>query len=285
MSLARTIRTQAQERGFIKDVLNESRKLDIALIAAVPLVLMGVYALPQGTIEGFVFDTTEPSVVTAYTSHFVHLDWFHLLGNLTVYFPAVGVAYLLCILSDRRELFLITLVTMLVAFPFALSGMQLIFPRERFLFGFSGINAGFIGLASFALTGYLGANISTRTDERYAPAVLFFVVGLIALISLPTHAFRFEIGIASLALGLVYVAVALYRQGVPGFEEFRAATDRRGYFEMAGAGFGLLVGYPVVAFQDAVVPQGGVVDVYVHLLGFSLAFIVVFAFVFLVDSL
>ena len=264
-------------RSTLADVVHVS---DLLAIGLVPLVLAAVAALPRATLEGLTFDVTEPSVVTAYASHFVHLDAVHLLGNLSVYFPAVLVAYLLCVLSGRRRLFVITFVTLLVAFPFALSAMQLVFPRERFVFGFSGINAGFVGLACFALPGYLGANVSAKVDERYAPALLFVVVGLAALLSLPERGFRIEVAAGALGLAAAYVAVGLYRQGAPTLAEIRSAVDTPGYFELAGAGFGLLVGYPFVAFQDAVVPQGGVVDIYVHVLGFCLAFIVVFVFVF-----
>ncbi|MFC6721067.1 rhomboid family intramembrane serine protease [Halobacteriaceae archaeon SHR40] len=283
MALRQASRTEAP--GFGSDLGQNVRRLDLLMIATVPLVLLAVFVLPVATLERFVFDTTDPTLLTGYTAYFVHLEWFHLLGNLAVYLPAVGVAYLLCILSGRRRLFRITFVTVLVAFPLVLSAMQLIFPRERFIFGFSGLNAAFVGLASFALMAYLASNISDRADERHAPVFLFFVVGLVALLSLPARAYRFEIGSAALALVGLYLGTILYRRGRPTLAEFRAATDRPGYFELAGSGFGLLVGYPVVAFQDAVVPQGGVVDVYVHLLGFSLAFIVVFTFVFLAEEL
>lgn len=277
-------RIHTHERSFLQDLAHESRLLDLLVIFLVPVVLAGVYSLPRTTLEAWVFDTTAPTLATAYTAHFVHLDTLHLLGNLSVYFPAVLVAYLLCVLSDRRRLFRITLVTLLVVFPFALSAMQLVFPRERLIFGFSGINAGFVGLAAFALVGYLGRNLSRRINERYAPALLFFVAGAVALIALPARGFRIEVGLAAFALGIAYVGVALSRQGVPSREEIRAAADNPGYFELAGAGFGLLVGYPFAAFQEVVVPDGGVIDVYVHVLGFSLAFIVVFVFVFAVDS-
>ncbi|MFB6224092.1 MAG: hypothetical protein ABEH86_10540 [Haloarcula sp.] len=284
MSQARNIRTNEHERGFLQDALSEARRFDLALIAAVPVLLLAVYALPQSRLEGLVFNTTAPSLVTAYASHFVHLDGFHLLGNLVVYLPVVGIAYLLCILSHRRQLFRVTFVILLVAFPIALSAMQLIFPRDRLIFGFSGINAGFVGLACFALAGYISVNISQRADERYAPVLFFVAAGLITLISLPARAYRFEISTASLALAVVYLGFAISQKGMPTVADLRAATDRPGYFEAAGAGFGLLVGYPFVAFQDVVVPGSGVLDVYIHLLGFSLAFIIVFAYVFVVAT-
>ncbi len=275
----RPLRTSAHERGFLADARNETRLFDLALITAVPVLLIAVFAFPRSTLQQLVFDTTAPSVVTAYTSHFVHLNQFHLLGNLTVYVPAVAIGYLLSILGNRRQLFVTTFVVLLFIFPFALSAMQLIFPRQRLLFGFSGINAGFVGLACFALAGYFGTNISRRAGERYAPTLFFFSVGMVALVSLPAGAFRLLNAGAALTLATIYLANALYRQGVPTRDDVRSAVSRPGYFEAAGAGFGLLVGYPFVAFQDAVVPESGVLDIYVHLLGFSLAFIIMFSYV------
>jgi len=283
MSL-KNIRTNAHERGFVDDILSETNRLDIGLSLAVPIVLLVVYLLPESTLDPLVFDTTSPSLLAAYTAHFVHFDRLHLLGNLSVYLPVIGIAYLLCVLSERRQLFRIAFITLIFAFPFALSAMQLIFPRERLIFGFSGINAGFVGLVAFALTGYLGANISQRVDERDSPAVLFVLTGLIALVALPADAFRFEISTAAFVLAGLYLGVALSRQGLPTTVELRTAVDRPGYIELAGGSLGLLVGYPLVAFQSAVVPEGEVVDVYIHLLGFALAFIVVFSYVFVVKS-
>ena len=284
MSLTHTIRTREHEQGFVEDTRNQIHWVDLALITVVPLLLVVVYALPRSTLEQFVFDTTSPTLVAAYTSHFVHMDGFHLLGNLTIYFPVVGVAYLLCLLSNRRQLFWVSFITLVVGFPIALSSMQLIFPRERLIFGFSGINAGFAGMACFVFTGYLRTNITPRAQERYAPTMLFIAMGLIALVALPRAAYQFEISAAAFALAVSYIAIALYRQGIPTKDDIRAAASRPGYFETAGAGLGLIVGYPFVAFQDAVVPESGVFDIYIHLLGTSLAFIVLFTYVFVLMS-
>jgi len=256
------------------------RPTDLLGLAGIAGALVAVQALGRGTRESLAFDTTAPTAATAYTSHFVHLTDLHLIGNLAVYVPAVLIAYLLCVLSGRRQLFWTALVTLLVAFPFALSALQLVFPRERLLYGFSGITAGIVGLAGVALVGYLRETIVPGIGDEHAPAILFAMAGATALIALPDRAWRVEIGVGGLALALLYVGGAVRTQGLPGRERLRAALGRPGYLELAGAGAGLLVGYPFVAFQEAVVPGGGVIDVYVHLLGYALAFIVVFAFVF-----
>lgn len=276
--------TVTRTESFTERLGHAVRLADLIVLAGLAGALVAVHALDRSTRETLVFDTTAPTVTTAFTSHFVHLSELHLVGNLTVYLPAVSIAYLLCVLSGRRQLFWTTLLTLLVVFPFALSGLQLVFPRERLIYGFSGITAGIVGLAGFVLVGYLRETIAPGIGDEYAPVILFAMTGVTALIALPDRAWRVEIGLGALALGLLYVVGAVRAQGLPGRERLRAALDRPGYLEVAGAGAGLLVGYPFVAFQEAVVPGGGVIDVYVHLLGYALAFIVVFAFVFLRSS-
>ena len=276
---------RTHQRSFSESLGRHLRGLDLLGLLAPVLVVAGVHGLGEGTREALAFDTTQPTVLTAYTSHFVHLTDVHALGNLAVYLPAVSVTYLLCVLSGRRRLFWTAFATVLVAFPFALSGLQLLFPRERLLLGASGLTAGIVGIAAFALVGYVRTTIAPGLDDEYAPAVLFFTAGLTALIALPARAWRLEIGLGALAVCGAYLGVALSRQGLPDRRATQAALDRPGYVETAGAGVGLLVGYPFVAFQEAVVPGDAVVDVYVHLLGFALGFIVVFAFVFLQQAI
>jgi len=46
----------------------------------------------------------------------------------------------------------------------------------------------------------------------------------------------------------------------------------------------VLVAYPFVGFQEGLIGADTAVDIYVHLLGYCLAFIVVYAFVFVIDE-
>jgi len=275
---------RSDETPFLRALRRQVHPADVTLFFFVPLVLVGLYQLPQATRAALTFKTPAPTVMTAYTAHFVHMDASHLLGNLSVYLSVASLTYLLCVLADRRQLFLLTLVSLLVVFPFALSGMQLLFPRERIVFGFSGINAGFFGLLYVSLVSYVNRTISARIELEHAPALLFLTVGLIAWLSVPARGFRVEITAASIGLGLAYVALALRQVGLPTLAEVRVAVDRPGYFELAGAGFGMALVYPYVGFRDVIVP-GGVLDVYAHLLGYCLAFIVVYVFLLVVEEL
>jgi hypothetical protein len=271
------------DRSLRQAIAEEVRAPDLALLAVVPVVLAGVFQFPGATRTGLAFDVSAPTVLTAYSSHYVHLSLSHLLGNLLVYLVVAPLTYLLLAISGRQQLFRWSSFTFLVAFPFTLSLLQLVFPRARLLLGFSGLNAAFFGLLCFAVVAHAGTTLSGDIGERDAPVLLFSTVAVIALVSLPSRAWSTEIAAVSAAFGLLYLAAPVYRSGLPSREAIDEAIANPGYFELTGGGLGVVFAYPFVGFQDAVIPGGGVVDVYAHLLGFCLAFIVVYSFVFVVD--
>lgn len=272
------------DRGFLEDVAREVRLVDLAALLVVPAILVAVFQLPLSTREQFVFDRGAPSLLTAYSAHFVHLSELHLIGNVLSYLFVGALTYLLCVLSERRQLFWTAIFVLVTVFPFALSGMQLVFPRERLIFGFSGINSGLFGLLCFSVVGFARANLSAAVEERFAPALLFATAGVIALVVLPARAWRVEIAALAFAFALGYAAVAAYASDIS-VSAVRAAADRAGYFELAGGALGTLFAYPFVGFGSVVLSGDSIVDVYVHLLGYTLAFIVIFSFVFVSEQL
>lgn len=270
--------------GFRRAVSKQARPTDLTAIMAVALVLVGLFALEPTTQRSLVFETGQPTLRAAYFAHFVHRQQFHLLGNVLVYLVVVPVTYLLCILGGRRQLFRVTFVMLFSIFPLVLSLMQLLFPRQREVLGFSGINAGFFGLLCVAWALYTGRHFFDEPSPRYAPALLFAVAGAVALITLPARAWRLEIAAASLALSLGYLAAWLASSGRPTPAAIHEGFDRFGYAELAGAGFGLIVSYPFIGFRAVVTVETGVLDVYIHLLGFALTFMIVYAYEMLVEG-
>jgi hypothetical protein len=269
------------DAGFGRVATAEIRGFDLVALAVVPAVLVAIFVLPSSVRERFVFESAAPTVRTAYLSHFVHRQQVHLLGNVTVYLVVAPVTYLLCVLAGRRLLFRAMFVTLLTVFPFALSVMQLLFPRQREILGFSGLNAGLFGLLCVAWIAYVSEQLLRSEPTQYAPALLFVICGVIALITLPARAWRLEIGLGSLALGVGYLLLWV-RRDRPDMAEVRDGLNRPGYAELAGAGSGLIVSYPFVGFRKIVTVGTGVIDVYIHLLGFALAFIVVYVYLIVV---
>jgi hypothetical protein len=165
----------------------------------------------------------------------------------------------------------VTAATYLVAFSPALSWLNLALPRNAVSYGLSGLNMAFVGLLALVLVAY-GSRLDDRISVRYAPGLFFAVVALIALI-VPRAGTITGIGAASVVVAAGYVLSA--RGSWP--EKPRAGWGPRlmqaGWLDAGVLGVVTLFGYQFVGF-DSLVGDSGIVNVYVHLLGFCLGFIV-----------
>jgi len=121
--------------------------------------LLAIFTLPESTRRSLAFAYADPTAVTAFTAHYVHLDVGHLAGNVAGYALLAGVGYALAVLGDSRRFFLTALATFLLVFPFVLSALNLAVPRDAIGFGFSGIN--------MALAGLLPLLLGTYARERF----------------------------------------------------------------------------------------------------------------------
>lgn len=264
--------------GFRSELVAGVRAIDVAVLCAVPAALVATFALPIELRRSLAFDYTDPTLSTAFTAHYVHLRATHLAGNLVGYGLLAGVGYALAVIGDRRRLFVTALATFLLAFPVALSALNLAVPRNAVGFGFSGINMALLGLLPLLLWTYACERFAPDASVRALPAVFFLLVGWISLLALPVS--TTGVGLAGLAtagagisIGVVYVMSTDGGRRLPTRERLRAVTSRPGDGDLFVAGVVLLVGYPVVGFPADPTGTGGVVNLYVHLLGFCLGFI------------
>jgi hypothetical protein len=264
--------------GFRRELLARTRAIDLLVLCAVPAVLVAVFALPEATRLSLAFAYTDPTAVTAFTAHYVHLGTGHLAGNLAGYGLLASVGYALAVLGGRRRFFLTSVATFLLAFPFVLSALNLAVPRNAVGFGFSGINMAFAGVLPLLLWAYARDRFFSTASLRALPAVFFLLVGWIALLALPVS--TDGIGLAGLgmaATGLVTGVAYAWRTGTrlrhPVRERVRAVTSQAGYGDLFVIAAVVLVGYPIVGFPSDPTGSGSVVNLYVHLLGFCLAFI------------
>ncbi len=251
------------------------RASDVVAIAAVPAVLVGVFALPQSVKWRLALAYADPTWLTAYTMHFVHVAEMHLLTNLLGYLLIVPLAYLFSVLSGRRRLFWTSFVTFLVAFPFALSGLNVLLTRPRVGVGFSGINMAFLGLLSVTWTAFVGRRLVSQLSLRDAP-LLFF--GGVASIGLLAASYARTVGIVG---GVAFVAGVGYLAPLAADREAlaaaRRAVHRSGDFELAVWGIGVSAVFLVGAFPANPLRDGAVLNVFMHLLGYCLGFIVPYA--------
>lgn len=264
--------------GVIDEILGRARVPDLVVLLAVPLVLSTVFTLPEATRRSFAFQYTDPTLVTAVTAHYVHLEIGHLVGNLAGYCLIAGVGYALALLGRRRRFFLTALATVLCVFPLALSGLNLAVPRHAVGYGFSGLNMGLFGLLPLLLAGYARVQFFPQSTLRPLPAVFFGAIGWIGFLALPIGTTGF--GLAGTAVTIAAVLLAgTYLHAVERVRHWhlrawrRAVIGRQGYGDLFVVSTVLLVAYPAVGFPADPTAGGSVLNLYVHLLGFCLGFI------------
>lgn len=269
--------------SFSQRVFSEIRPVDVGVILSVPVVLSVVYLLPSTVSQSLVFDYTDPSLWTAFASSFVHLDLNHLLVNLTMYLLIVPVVYLLSVMSNSRRLFYSSFLTLLFAFPFVLSYLNLAAFRPAVGFGFSGIVMAFVGLLPVFLARFLQTAFGIGPERDIAPMFFFIGMALSSILSvrsvIPENSFVLVAsgGIALVAVfSAVLYALSAYRDGVSGRSKNWAAIGTAGYTELAAISLVLFLAFPFVAFPSSVSTGGSQLNLYIHLLGYALGFITVY---------
>ncbi|MFC6785816.1 hypothetical protein ACFQFH_07875 [Halobaculum halobium] len=256
------------------------RLADCLGLAAVPAVLVAVFLLPAETKLEYVFTYERPTLLTAYAAHFVHRSLSHLLSNVFGYALLAGTGYVLAVLADARRLFFVATATYLLAFPPALSALNLAVPRDAVGYGFSGVTMAFVGLLVILLAAYAERRIHPEVSVDHAPVGFLALLALVSVL-LPTHSAVATALAGTAALGaLGYAAmVAVDVRGTA----FHSTARGSGWLELFAFGAVLVLGYPFVGFPAELGTGVAVVNVYVHFLGLSLAFLVAFVAV-LVDA-
>jgi len=255
------------------DLRMRVRVVDLLVIASVPAILASVFALPRSTRLDYALRYAEPSLPTAYTMHFVHLGTAHLLSNVVAYLLLVPLVYLLAVLAGRRQWFYAGFVTYLVAFPFALSGLNLIFPRARIGFGFSGLNMAFLGLLPVVLSAYLDDAFG-GVDLDDAPLLFFVGAALVGALTTPYTPAGPVVAVGAVAASTPYLRRFTVERSVR--RAVRRADPGVGYAELSVGALVVFVVLLIAAFPRDPAGEGSVLNVYLHLLGFAMGFIVPF---------
>lgn len=247
--------------------------LDVLLLSAVPIALLAVYALPPSTRRSLALDYSDPTIVGAYTNHFVHLTQVHLAVNLIGYVVVVATGYLLATAAGRRRQYLTIWVVILLAFPFAISGFNLLFPRETLGFGFSGLVMAYLGYLPIAFSGFLGAHFDLPVGGDHSHWLFFETLGLIAVLALP-GLWGIAVAVVAIAAGIAFLVTTVREIQAAAVERSTEALLEAGTAELLVLVVILLVSFPFIAFPEST-PQGGArVNVYSHVVGFCLGYLV-----------
>lgn len=244
---------------------------EFVIAAPITIAMVSIYRLSELERRELVLDYRAPTLLTAYVSHFVHLTGEHLLTNLVVFGLLFVLGYRLAATRRRRWLFHAAAFTYLVAFPFALSALNLAFPRPRIGFGFSGIAMAFLGFLPLALASALEERFPGTRAVARAPGLFMVGLAVIAWLAIP------PMGLRPLLVVAIAVAALAHLPGVPTTDGVRAGvrwlldTPRGG---LVIAGLAALVLVPLVAFPSNPASGNEVTNLYSHFLGYCLGFIV-----------
>lgn len=246
--------------------------LDLLLIVALPIVLLVVFVAPPETKRQLALDYSNPTVVTAFTSHFVHFSRDHLLTNLVGGAVVVPTGYLLSRLSGRRRQFLAVFTCFVFAFPFLLSGLNLLFARSAVGVGFSGIIMAFVGYLGIALMDFVGVRYDAAVDG--SRSVWLFFLGL-ALVTYDVSTYGPPLALASLLASVLFVRDLVEELAGQWIARVRDAVTRSGS-ELTVLGTVVFLVYPAISIPANPRTASGLVNIYSHALGFCLGYIVTY---------
>ena len=244
--------------------------IDFVALGGVPAFLVVVFVLFGSAPDGLTLSYSSPTPLSVLTAHYVHGSVDHLVANVAAYAFVVPTAYVLSVMSGRRREFGVALVGFLLVLPPVLSGLVLVGFERGVAFGFSGVTMAFVGLLPVFLGSFVGDGGVHAGVDDLAPGLFFLGLGLIAVRSIPTDAYRLPIVVVAVAVAIAYLREPI-ETVIRGGGWLRFAGSPRG--EVATLGLlafllGVLVGFPGHAADGPVV-----VNTHGHLLGYALGFV------------
>ncbi|MFP4632818.1 MAG: hypothetical protein ACLFMT_05215, partial [Halobacteriales archaeon] len=158
---------------------------DVAALVAVPVVLVAVHLLPQSLRVDLMLNYGSPSVLTMYTTHFVHANWGHLAGNVGVYLVAVSLSYALFVYAGSKSQFFTGFAAVLLLAPLPLSAFDLYMlgseAGDVYSRGFSGLAAAYVGFLPVAVFVFLGNELSDRLKPHESMGLFLLSLGVVLL--------------------------------------------------------------------------------------------------------
>jgi hypothetical protein len=248
-------------------------KIDVAMIAAVPLVLAAIHvAVPESVKAVLAFNHGQFNIWGLYTSALVQNSYEQLLGNCVAYLIAAVGVYWLCIriryLTWFRRNFLLILavlppVTVLTSYVLGGIVIPVPVPSER---GFSGVASGFAGLLWMTVIVYLGEKFDYELGLNFGISLLILLI-LEAGFAYAgfSDPYIYIVG----GFGIVLIAGTLAWQRRPHLEQITDVSSETVF----------LVGYALIAlvilvygmFPGYIVDDGNFVNVFSHFAGFVFA--------------
>lgn len=285
--------TRTTTERSLRQALREGTSIhDLLLVLSVPTVLLAMMTVPRAVRESLAFEYTDPSVMTAVASSFVHLSGTHLAVNLVGYGLVVGVTYALSVFGGRNRRFSITFLTLVAVCPVLLPYLNMTIVRESASVGFSGVVMALYGYLPVAFGTYLEEQFDLGSSRTTAPLLFFVSLSLITVLTLvailanpvivpvrgvPVPVTSVLAGTLASLTGALVLIVTLYVVSIRETwtetrVKLRDAIDRRGYVELAVVAAGVWIAVPFATFPIDPVADNSVLNLYAHLVGYALGF-------------
>lgn len=255
-------------RPFLDEVRSSVRPADLALLASVPAVLVGVHLLPPGTRAGLMLEYGDPTPLALWSAAYVHRGLEHLANNVIAYVAMVVPAYLLFVFAGERRCFRATFASFLLVLPVLIEGLNVVLIGRGTGAGFSGIDAAFLGLLPVAVLVYLGERGSARFEPVHGVAGFLVVSAMIVAI--------YGRWLAAAGILAIAALIGVHDARRIGRDEWRRTArmlgETPGHLELVLVAVLVFLASPVLLFPQVVARDGEVVNVIAHYAGFLAGF-------------
>lgn len=248
--------------------------IDLLLLVLVPILLAAIHFLvPPGMEERFVLRPGAVTPLTLFSAALFHLGLDHLLGNLAAYVIGAGYAYLLCLRIGERRWFWFATVSLVLGLPVLVNWTSILLMNGVIggwmapMRGFSGVSAGFGGLAYVALLIFVNEWSDRRTAVFVGLGVMLLLLWEVLMI--------YAEGFPTAGTAAMLIGVGLTLGGVAlRWVQYGHPSTRAEWRSVAGIGLVVLwmvvvLGVLVVGmFPADLVVDGRFTNIFAHTAGF-----------------
>lgn len=262
------------------------------ILTALGTMLFVIHLLPETVRDLLIFDHQSPSLISSFSTHFVHVSNQHLLSNALIGFTALFLIKNLFHKVGQENIFRKLTGFYLLILPWIITGLSfLIFNLADIdlqnSMGFSALALAFVG--AIPSVGFYFFKHSKLEKISITESIPFFHVGLAFILasyimiwlnsSVINFGIKFVLGLSiSIVALLAYAAYRLMNLLENKLDlSFREFIDLFSIEEKLILGFSLMIfifGALSVAPSSGIVSDGGLVNIISHMIGFTLGFYV-----------
>ena len=239
------------------------------------IVCIVVFLMPSLWQENLIFSSQTINWWNWFTYIFVHESLTHLLGNIIIYSIAILFAYSILPENERKDSWLLILLILAIT-PVITLVLTLIFlpQMQGYSRGFSGITAGALGILCLAISRIIH-RISSNDSQKMSLLTSSYLILLPSLAFLVWNlSFKLFALISLFWIGLI--ALIMYNSKKGKINEKITILSRKDSLKIGLGIIILLLGMLSLFPQMIKQPNGSIVNILAHFLGFVVGFLVMF---------